>query len=157
MLTKAGTKLQSAYEEVRLLQTQDLPNTPNPLSFALKAVCEFGGWDYGEAWIPSLDGSVLELSPDSWYIPTYVDSATVTDLEMFRLCSEGFVMPPNIGLPGRVWLSGTPELVPNVSAQSEDYFLRNKIALAYGVKTGFGIPIRIDCKVQAVLVFFRTI
>ena len=36
------------------------------LTNTLSRVCEVTGCDYGEAWIPSQDGTVLELSP-LWY------------------------------------------------------------------------------------------
>ena len=113
---------------------------------AIKLVCKTGEWDYGEAWIPS--GDILELSP-VWY--SRPDSEAI---EKFRLCSEAFVIPPNQGLPGRVWAKGQPEWIVDVSARSETYFLRNQIAKACGVKAGFGIPIKCDCQVIVVLVFF---
>lgn len=156
MLIQARTKPQSAYEEVKLLQTLNIVNTPEGLAFSLKAVCEFAGWHYGETWIPSVEGRVVELSPH-WYIRNSVDSKTATNLEMFRLCSEGFVMAPNVGLPGRVWLSQQAEWIPNISAQSEAYFLRNKIARACGVKTALGIPMMDRGEVWAVLAFFKTV
>lgn len=156
MLTQARNTTPSAYEEVKLLQTLKITNTQEGLALALKAVCEFAGWHYGEAWIPSSEGRVVELSPH-WYIRNCVDSKTATSLEMFRLCSEGFVMAPNVGLPGRVWLSQQAEWIPNISAQSEAYFLRNKIARACGVKTALGIPMTAKAQVWAVLAFFKTI
>lgn len=155
-LVKRGTKLPTVYEEVRLLQTLDVPRTPEGLKFALKAVCEFTRWDYGEAWIPSSDGKVLKLAPD-WYISNVCNSTSVTALEMFQLLSEGMTMPPNTGLPGRVWLSQQAEWIPNVSTQSEALFLRNKIAKACNVKTALGIPLFAGDQVWAVLTFFKTI
>ena len=113
---------------------------------AIKLVCKTGEWDYGEAWIPSDD--ILELSP-VWY--SCPDSEAI---EKFRLCSEAFVIPPNQGLPGRVWSKGQPEWIVDVSARSETYFLRNQIAKACGVKAGFGMPIKYDRQVIVVLVFF---
>lgn len=155
MLIQTLTKPVSMYEEVKLLQTFNVATTENALSFALKAVCEFANWDYGEAWVPSKNGKVLELSPD-WYIRSGKNPATVTFLEMFRACSEAFVMAPNVGLPGRVWLSQNPEWIPNVSTQPEGYFIRNKIAKACQIKTGLGIPFFVHPEVEAVLVFFKT-
>ena len=113
---------------------------------AIKLVCKTGEWDYGEAWIPS--GDILELSP-VWY--SRPDSEAI---EKFRLCSEAFVIPPNQGLPGRVWAKGQPEWIVDVSARSETYFLRNQIAKACGVKAGFGIPVKCERQVIVVLVFF---
>lgn len=114
---------------------------------AIKLVCKTGEWDYGEAWI-STDERILELSP-VWYSRPDTEA-----IETFRLCSEAFVIPPNQGLPGRVWAKGQPEWIVDVSARSETYFLRNQIAKACGVKAGFGIPIKCDRQVIVVLVFF---
>lgn len=123
------------------------------LCVVLMQVCEVIGWDYGEAWIPSQERMILELSL-AWYINPGKDSIYASALEQFRLCSEAFVLPPAIGLPGRVWSSQQPEWIVDVAAESETYFLRNQIAKAYGVKAGFGVPIIANHQVVAVLVFF---
>ena len=124
------------------------------LTNALSQVCEVTGCDYGEAWIPSQDGTVLELSP-FWYCRN-PDSKSVPAFEQFRICSEAFILSPSIGLPGRVWSSQQPEWIPDVSEHSETYFLRNLIAKACGVKAGFGVPILVNHQVIAVLAFFMS-
>jgi hypothetical protein len=116
-------------------------------------VCETTDWDYGEAWIPSAQSKVLELS-SVWHIAS--DNADFLSLEQFRLCSEGFVLSPGEGLPGRVWLSQRSEWIANATAQSESYCLRNQIAKAFDISAGFGIPIMANEQVQAVLVFFKS-
>jgi GTP-binding protein len=74
------------------------------LSIALLQVCEVTGWDYGEAWIPCKNSRVLELSPVWYSTPqrAFIGNTTALAIEQFRLCSESFVLPPAIGLPGRV-------------------------------------------------------
>lgn len=144
--------------EIQMLQTlnqamSEAPDFQTALTIALGLICEVTGWDYGEAWIPYEDGTLLELSP-ACYINTHRGSAYVPALEQFRLCSEAFILSPGAGLPGRVWSSGQPEWVYDVSVQSETYFLRNQIALAFGVKAGFGVPILANHQVLVVLVFF---
>lgn len=144
--------------ETQLLQTltqaiSEKPDFHVALSTALLQVCEFTGWHYGEAWVPSNDGTVLELSP-ACYISSLRGSDSVLALELFRLCSEAFILPPATGLPGRVWSSQQPEWISNVSAESEAYFLRNQIAKAIGLRAGFGVPILVNDRVLAVLVFF---
>ncbi len=126
---------------------RNAPNFTEELYAAIKLICKSSGWDYGEAWIPCPEG-VLELSP-VWYSRPDMEA-----IEKFRLCSEAFVLPPNQGLPGRVWAKEQPEWIRDVSARSEMYFLRNQIAKACGVKAGFGIPIKRDRQVVVVLVFF---
>jgi len=80
---------------------------------------------------------------------------TLIALEQFRLCCEGFVFPSGSGLPGRVWLIQGSEWIEDVTAESENGFLRNQIAKAFGVRTAFGVPVLIDQQIFSVLVFFR--
>ncbi len=75
-------------------------------------------------------------------------------LEQFRICTEGFSFPSNVGLPGRVWSSQQAEWLSDASSWSERIFLRHQIAKAFGVKTGFGVPVLANHRVLAVLVFF---
>ena len=152
------TEQKQANEENQLLQNLlqaigEAPDFHTALSVTLSQVCEVTGWDYGEAWIPCENDTVLELSP-ALYISTTRHSTSVASLEQFRLCSEDFILPPATGLPGRVWSSQQPEWISDVSAESETYFLRNLIAKALGIRAGFGVPILANHQVLAVLVFF---
>ena len=149
-------KSHSEYKEVKFLQNLKIRNTPEGLYFALKAVCEFAGWDYGEMWTPCAEGMVLEMSP-IYYIKPSENAASMASLELFQFCSERFVMPPSVGLPGRVWFSGIPEWIRDLSSQPEAYFIRKKIAKVCGVKAGLGIPFIVNSEVEAVLVFFKTV
>ena len=138
-------------EQDRLLQAMTLAiaqsqDFHSALGATLAQVCQATGWKYGEAWIPRLDGSALEYSP-VWY-------ASTSNLEKFRKLSETLTFPPNIGLPGRVWLSKQPEWIRDVSLEPDSLFFRSKIALESGLKAGLGIPILTGDCVLAVLVFF---
>jgi PAS domain S-box-containing protein len=116
------------------------------LGVALQKVCEATGWDFGEAWVPMADGSALECSP-AWYSKTQ-------SLDPFRCASEKLTFPPNIGLPGRVWVSQHPEWRRNVSAESHEVYLRAQLARDVGLKSALGIPIIANEGVLAVLVFY---
>jgi PAS domain S-box-containing protein len=116
------------------------------LGVALQKVCEATGWDFGEAWVPRADGSALECSP-AWYSKTQ-------SLAPFRSASEKLTFPPNIGLPGRVWVSQHPEWRRNVSAESNEVYLRAQLAKEVGLKAALGIPIIANEGVLAVLVFY---
>lgn len=116
------------------------------LKVALQKVCEATGWDFGEAWVPSADGSVLECSP-AWYSKS-------ESLESFRRASETFTFAPGIGIPGRVWVSKQPEWRRDVSLESESVYLRSDLAREFGLKAGLGIPLLTTAGVLAVLVFY---
>jgi GAF domain len=115
-------------------------------------VCEATDWDYGEIWIPSDNSTILELSP-VWHIAS--DAADFTSLEQFRLCSEGCILSPGEGLPGRVWLSGESEWIADATAYSESYWLRHQLAKAFDIRAGFGVPLITNGQTQAVLAFFK--
>lgn len=125
------------------------------LAIALSQVCEVTGWEYGEAWIPSQERTVLELSP-AWCQNTDEKQASSLNIEQFRLCTEGFIFPPAVGLPGRVWVSQEPEWIRDASAFSETFFLRNQIAKAFRIKAGYGVPVFDRQEVKAVIVFFTS-
>ena len=134
--------------------TADLDLLHTALQVSLSDLCETGQWDYGEVWIPATAESFLELHPA--HINASKNSADAIALEQFWACTKGLIFPPNVGLPGRVWLSRQPEWLPDAADPSEREFLRHYMAKALGVKTGLGIPILVDRRVVAVFVFFMT-
>jgi len=144
---------QQAEIEIRLLlettqaisQTEDVESA---LAVMLRLICTTIGWDFGEAWIPSEDGTVLNYSP-GWY-------GRDRSLEAFRHYSETVTFTPHLGLPGQVWASGQPQWIEDVSeALTNPTFLRSQIATNVGLKTGFGVPILANNQVLAILVFFK--
>ena len=137
-------------EELGLLQSlsaliSDAPDFHSALCMALRLVCEVTNWDYGEAWLPRPDDSVLECTP-AWY------SKTPT-LEPFRFSSQKLTLPPNTGLPGRVWTSRRPLWIEDISALTDTSMVRPQAQVA-GLKAAFGVPILMGDRVLAVLTFF---
>jgi GAF domain-containing protein len=122
---------------------------------ALQEICRGIDWDYGEIWVVQDDYSTLNLSP-TWYLsPSIQEAGRCLSWQQFRVCSLNFTLHLGEGLPGRACLSQQPEWVPDVSIQSEGYFLRNQIAKAFSVRAGLGLPISVGQRVLAVLVFFK--
>ncbi|GBO55752.1 sensory transduction histidine kinase [Pseudanabaena sp. lw0831] len=116
------------------------------LEITLTKICQFTGWDYGEAWIPSGDGQILICSP-AWY-------SSVEGLEGFRQCSERISFPAGIGFPGRVWENQRPEWIWDISLEEESHFLRKYPALECGLQSGLAIPVSADTNVVAIMAFF---
>ncbi len=130
------------------------PPVQTALCSILSKFCEEANWDYGEVWMPNKSRTLLELIP-VWYIRPHIGNSHLVSWEQFRLCSQGFILSPGIGLPGRVWSSQQPEWITNTSAKSESYFLRHQISKAFGVKAGLGVPIfTLAGERVAVMVFF---
>ncbi len=145
------TERKLAEEEIRLLQTMtqaisEAPDFHSAIEIVLSKVCEATAWDYGDAWFPSKDGSVLECSP-AWY-------GSCMSLEKFRKLSERFTFPPGTGLPGRVWDSKKVEWVQDLSICSVTNYPRDQIAKEAGLKACMGVPIIVNDQVSVVLVFY---
>ncbi len=132
----------------------EAPNVEDTIAPIVMQICEATDWDYGEIWIPSANFKVLELT-DVFHIAS--NTADLLSLEQFRLCSEGFVVSAGEGLPGRVWSSGQSESIADATADSESYWLRNKLAKAFDLSAGFGVPMIENGRVLAVLVFFQLV
>lgn len=116
----------------------------------LNKICQLTDFSYGEIWVPNYKNDLLELGSNHYVASDrhqYV-------LELFHQCSQGFIMSEGEGLPGRVFSSQKSEWVLDVSAESEDSFLRNKIAGVCGVTTGFAVPVKIEQKVLMIMAFF---
>jgi signal transduction histidine kinase len=136
-------------EELRLLHALTLAldrseNLPSALAIVLKEVCRATGWALGEAWLPSPDGTELQLGP-VWHIGS-------ERLRTFASGSRKYSFPPGRGLPGRVWSSGRPLWVTDVRADAN--FPRFKMARRIGLKAGFAIPVKASEEMIAIVVFF---
>jgi PAS domain S-box-containing protein len=141
---KAEKEVQFLHSITRaIFESQDFHTA---LDVALQKVCEATGWDFGEAWVPSADGSILECSP-AWY-------SKMPSLELFRSASERLTFLPNVGLPGRVWVSQQPEWRQNVSTEASEIYLRTQLAREVGLKAALGIPIIANEGVLAIVVFY---
>jgi signal transduction histidine kinase/FixJ family two-component response regulator len=119
------------------------------ISIMLRFCCKFINWDLAEAWIPSVDEKILTCSR-SFYTnePSLLDYRSQSLLITFAL---------NIGLPGRIWSSKQSEWLQDISLEPEQVFIRNQIAAKAGLKAGFGVPILVDERVVAILIFFNKI
>ena len=178
------TERKRGAEELQLLQTltqaiSEAPDFESALAVALYKVCEATSWEFGEAWIKSTDGTVLECSTawcskeaGDWGLGREDKETTgahtrrqgdkgefpqlpiTNPLRQFRRQSEAYTFAPGTGLPGQVWLSRQPVWIRDVSIEAERFFARSHLAKACGLKAGFGVPILADDQVLAVLAFF---
>jgi PAS domain S-box-containing protein len=136
-------------EEVSLLHTIIMevaaaPDLTASLEVVLRRVCEKTGWAIGQAWIVRNDDDCLECSP-AWF-------SVVAGLERFRAVSETTRFRSGEGLPGRVWVSGHPAWIRDVTLDPN--FPRAEAARDVGLRGALGIPIVAAGKVVAVIEFF---
>jgi two-component system, sensor histidine kinase and response regulator len=151
--SKDITERKQAENESRLLllTTQAITraiDVNSALAVVLRLICHTISWDFGEAWIPSDDGTVLEHSL-VWY-------GENSSLEEFCQESKTMKLPLGVGMLGRVWQSRQPEWIEDVSQVTQNVFARSPQAAKVGLKAGFGVPILAGNQVLAVLVFFKS-
>lgn len=114
---------------------------------AVDEICVYTEWPVGHVYL-HVHGS-----------PDYLRSSAIWHLddpkrfEAFRTVTEKTDFRLGIGLPGRVWESGHPEWIFDVTKDAN--FPRNKMANDIGVKGAFGTPVLIGSEVVAVLEFFN--
>ncbi|MBU7584021.1 MAG: PAS domain S-box protein [Nostoc sp. TH1S01] len=117
------------------------------LKVVLGLICHSINWDFGEAWLPSEDGTVLEHS--------LVWHGEEVSLKQFALDNQTIKFVLGEGLPGRIWETKQPEWIEDVSIVGQPKFLRSPQATKVGLKAAFGVPILADGEVLAILVFLK--
>ena len=114
------------------------------LAVSIRMICDSAGWVFGEVWTPSSDGTHLDLGAPYF--------CKVEDMRGFRSASEKFTFAPGTGLPGRVWVSGKPVWIPDVTLDAN--FPRALFARQFGLRAAVGIPIMTENACVAVLAFY---
>lgn len=142
-----------AEEDIRFLLTTtqlicEATDFHSALEVTIREVCLSIGWDLGEAWSPNQQSATLTYST-GW-------SADQPRFQRFINESKLLTFAPNIGLPGRIWLSPKLEYLEDVLVEQEGSFTRTEIACEVGIKTALGVPIVFNEQVLAILVFFQT-
>ncbi|MGB3760504.1 MAG: PAS domain S-box protein, partial [Rivularia sp. (in: cyanobacteria)] len=146
------TELKQALLETRLLlqATQAISkaiNIDTAFNLILRLICQNINWDFGEAWIPSCDGRVLEYC-QGWY-------GNQNNLDQFCHYSETISFSKRMGLPGIVWESKQPYWIEDISRISQTKFIRKDTALKAGFKSCFAVPILDGGEVLAVLIIAK--
>ena len=80
----------------------------------LQAICEALEWDVGVFWMRDRVANVLRCV-EVWHAPA-------VDVDAFAAASRALTFASGVGLPGRVWDSGTPVWIPVVPQDAD--FLR---------------------------------
>ncbi len=110
----------------------------------VEAICDNLGWDLGAIWTLNPNAEVLRCV-DVWHAPSLQAPAFA---EICRRSEFG----KGIGLPGRVWTSGAPVWIPDVTRDSD--FPRAETAVEVGLHGAFGFPIFDGPQFLGVLEFY---
>jgi len=116
----------------------------------LRLLCEMGGWDIAGLWRVNPERIELECI-EMWHAPE-------ASFPEFRKMSFEMRLSPGRSLPGRVWSTGVPAWIADVTSASN--FTRAEVAAKDGVHAAVCCPVRlgdqtlgvIECFSRAVLV-----
>jgi PAS domain S-box-containing protein len=147
------TKRKRAEQEAALLRDLILAMSISrdlnaALFIALQQICEYTGWEYGEAWVSTTQRQVIACSPARF--------CNLPNSAEFCQLSDRLTLPIGEGFPGIAWLSKQPTWLLDISQEPPGYFSRQESALAFGLQAGLAIPVQADGQVVALLVFFMT-
>ena len=123
------------------------------LEAALRGFCEATGWDYGEVWLAPLPEHVgREEAPELTLAATWHGDRPA--LARFRdESASGGGFERGEGLVGRVWSSGDPRSVANVS--EDPRYRRASAAREAGLKEALALPLVARDETAGVMVFYR--
>jgi PAS domain S-box-containing protein len=110
----------------------------------LRAVGESLGWDAGALWGVDPDAGVLRCL-EVWH------KASVR-IPAFEAACRRQTFTPGVGLPGRVWASGKPAWVADVT--QDDNFARAPAASREGLHGAFAFPVLLGKEPFGVIEFF---
>jgi len=139
-LTATRSTRQAAGDPGRFIATEhavavilgETTRTADAYPRILEAIGASLGWQFGALWEP-VDGADVLRCVEVWFGDDPV-------LSEFGDESRGTVLPPGVGLPGRVWLSGGPSWIRDVRADSN--FPRSQAAVAAGLQAAFCFPLQ---------------
>lgn len=139
---RAERRLAARAEVTRILATAETRDGAMPL--ILRAICENLDWELGVHWTVRESGATLHptsvwLDPESGAAP--LETATL-ETELRR----------GVGLPGRVWESGSAEWIEDV--RGDENFPRREAARSAGIRAAFAFPIVVGRRFLGVMEFF---
>jgi PAS domain S-box-containing protein len=109
----------------------------------LKVICENLRWNMGEFWRVS-DSTNLLRCVETWHVPGL-------DATSFIEASRQTELAPGVGLLGRVWQSGQPAWIPDVT--TDPTFRRAAIAAKVGLHAALAFPILLGSQTLGAMLF----
>ncbi|MFB8788804.1 MAG: histidine kinase dimerization/phospho-acceptor domain-containing protein [Potamolinea sp.] len=116
----------------------------------LEVLCKQMAWQIGEFWkieqVEKLEPTTVLRCLEIWHD----ESVSIPE---FEEATKKITFAPGIGLPGRIWVSGNPQWLPDVFEDSN--FERRAIAEKSGLHTAFGFPVFSGRKILGIITFFN--
>ena len=137
---RTESRLALQYAVTRILA--DCTDFNEATSQILRAACEHLDWDVGAFWL--VDGELLHCLD--------LCKKPGINVEEFERLTRNITFAKGVGLPGRVWATGKPARISNVT--TDPNFPRAPVAEKVSLHGAFGFPILLDSEVLGVLEFF---
>ncbi|MCH8836935.1 MAG: PAS domain S-box protein [Candidatus Marinimicrobia bacterium] len=131
-----------------VVAANEATDVENALRSVLKAVCAYTEWPIGHVYTPAKDSSGQLRPTTIWQLQQ------PERFESFKRVTEKTSFDPGVGLPGRVFSTGKPAWITDVTKDTN--FPRAKLAKDIGIRAGFGFPVLVRTEVVAVLEFFSS-
>jgi PAS domain S-box-containing protein len=110
----------------------------------LRAVCTTFGWQTGSLW--TVEQHLDQLQCVSvWHV-------SAVSIPAFEAATRNRTFARGVGMPGRVWATGQPAWIPDLSADPN--FPRAEPAAQAGLHSCLGFPIAVGGSVVGVMEFF---
>jgi len=138
----AGKRLAVQYAITRVLaESEGLLEAAPKL---IRAVCESADWEIGALWGLDKTGEQLRCLEFVNCLPKQVSN--------FEAATRSRSFSAGIGLPGRVWSSGEPAWIPDVTQDGN--FPRAVAAVQDGLHGAFAFPVTAGKQILGVMEFF---
>ena len=111
----------------------------------MRVICEQAGWDFGAVWEVSNTKNRISCV-EVW-------SSADLNAQEFETATRNKQFEPGIGLPGRVWLSGIPVWIADVT--TDDNFPRAPQALKAGLKSAICFPLKFGDEILGLIECFK--
>ncbi len=138
-------ELRQAMEHAVTRLLADMETVGETMPKVIRTIGETLGWDCGAHWQVDKQGRVLRCL-DTWSVG--VDAVR----EFSEYSRRQSFAPTSTGLIRRVWTSGRPVWIADVSRESG--FLRAPAALKAGLRGAFAFPLSIRGEIVGVMEFF---
>ena len=135
-------RLRTQYAITRVLAESSTLDEATPK--LLQTICESLDWLMGVLWRVDEEKHVLRCV-EIW-------CASSLSVPQFKELTRKSTFTRNIGLPGRVWASGKPFWITDVTADNN--FPRVAVAAAEGIHGAVGFPLLSGRKVRGIMEFF---
>src|SRR5262245_58948193 len=134
--TRDGVRPQGPRASIEHVAARALVNAASideAASRILQAICETLGWAHGALWL-------VDRAADCLRVADIFNPPTVSLPEFVRISRET-TFARGVGLPGRVWASGEPAWIPDVT--QDQNFPRARVAMREHLHAAFGFPITV--------------